>query len=208
MTTQLQTYALTNLARLKDRLTITETTKDAALERIINGATGYIERYCNRRFARATYTNEVHNVNGRDQDYVSLRQVPIVSISSFQYRAGTPSTPSWTSFIADQYEIAGDGLAGLVRVYGGVPYGTNAIRATYIAGFLIDWDNITDITKHTLPDELSDICERIATKLWKRREAEGKTQESFESSSVTWGELIDAGDKEILDKYVRLPEFV
>lgn len=205
---EIQPYALTSLARLKDRLTITDTAKDAALERIINGATGYIERYCNRRFKRATYTNEVHSVNARGQDCVALEQIPVISISAAEYRAGTPSTPNWTSFIADQYEIRGNGKSGLVQIYGGVPYGTNSTRFTYIAGYLIDFTAITDTTKHTLPDELSDICERIATKLWKRREAEGKSQESFESSSVTWETLLTADDKEILDQYKRLPEFV
>lgn len=205
---EIQAYALTSLARLKDRLTITDTTKDAALERIINGATGYIERYCNRRFKRTTHTNEVHTIHARGQDLLSLKQIPVISISALEYRAGTPATPSWTGFTTDQFEISGDGSAGLVRVYGTVPFGTNSVRATYIAGYLIDFTAITDITKHTLPDDLSDICERIATKLWKRREAEGKTQESFESSSVSWGELLDSNDKEILDQYKRLPEFV
>jgi hypothetical protein len=205
---EIQPYALTSLARLKDRLTITDTTKDAALERIINGATGYIERYCNRRFKRTTYTNEIHSVHGRAQDSIALDQIPVISISAAEYRAGTPSTPNWTAFIADQYEIEGSGKSGLVRIYGGVPHGTNSVRFSYIAGYLIDFTAITDITKHTLPDELSDICERIATKLWKRREAEGKAQESFESSSVTWETLLTADDKEILDLYKRLPEFV
>lgn len=205
---EIQPYALTSLARLKNRLQITESAQDAVLERLINSATGYIERYCNRRFLRGTYTNEVHSVNARGQDSVALEQIPVISISSAQYRAGTPGTPNWTSFITDQYEIRGNGKSGLVQIYGGVPYGTNSVRFTYVAGYLIDFTKVTDITFHTLPDDLADVCERIATKLWKRRDAEGKLQEALEGSSVSWGEILTAEEKEILDTYKRLPEFV
>ena len=208
MASELQPHALSNLQRLKGRLQITNTENDAVLERMINGATGYIERYCNRRFKRATYTNEVHNVVGSAQDSILTRQIPVISIASMQYRAGTPATPSWTSFTTDQFEIAGDGMAGIVRVYGGISRGTNNVRLTYTAGFLIDFANITDSALHTLPDEISDLRERIATKLWKKRDGEGKQQSSFDGASVTWENLISESDKEVLDKYVRLPEFV
>lgn len=205
---EIQAYALTSLERLKQRLQITDVKNDAVLERIINGATGYIERHCNRRFKKTTYTNEVHTVHARGQDSIMLRQSPIVTLTSVQYRAGTPSSPSWTSFSADEYELMGDGKSAIVRIYGGVPFGTNAVRATYDAGFLVDFTAVNDITKHTLPDELSDMCERIATKLWKRRESEGKAQEAFEGSSVTWETLLTEEDKDVLEMHTRLPEFV
>lgn len=205
---EIQAYALTSLKRLKARLNITATEKDATLEQMINAATGYIERYCNRRFKKSTYTNEVHTVHARGQDMVALRQAPVVTLTAAQYRAGTPSTPSWTSFIADQYEIAGDGKSGIVRIYGGVPYGTNAVRFSYEAGYLIDFEKVTDPTYHTLPDEIVDICERLATKLWKKRDSEGQSQSSFEGGSIIWEELMTSGDKEILNQYVRVPEFI
>lgn len=205
---EIQPHALTSLARLKQRLTITSVDLDPVLERIINAATGYIEKHCNRRFKKTTYTNEVHTVHARGQDMIALKQVPVVTLTSAQYRAGTPSSPSWTSFIADEFELVEDGKSGLIRIYGGVPYGTNSIRFTYDAGYLIDFTDPTNPSLHTLPDELSDMCERIAVKLWKRRESEGKAQEAFEGGSVTWETLLTGDDQDILDQYARMPEFV
>lgn len=38
----------------------------------------------------------------------------------------------------------------------------------------------------TLPMELVDLCERLVIYLFKRRDSEGKTSESFQESSITW----------------------
>lgn len=38
----------------------------------------------------------------------------------------------------------------------------------------------------TLPMELVDLCERVVVHLFKMRESEGKTSESFQESSITW----------------------
>ena len=207
MATELTTKALTSLPRIKARLTITNADHDSVLERLIMGATDFMQGYCNRTFLRQTYTSEVYSPPARGMDLIALKQVPVISISAAQYRAGTVSSQNWTAFTADQYELQNDGAAGILRIYGGVPYGTNSVRFTYIAGYLIDFTAPAGAT-HTLPFDLSDLCERIVTKLWKRREAEGKTQESFEGSSVTWAELISADDKLILDRYRRTPAFV
>lgn len=207
MATELTSRALTSLSRVKSRLTISSADHDTVLERLIMGASDHIQSFCNRTFKRQTYTNEIYSPPARGMDTLALKQTPVVSISAAEYRAGTPSAPSYTAFTTDQFEIVNDGAAGLVRVYGGVPYGTNAIRFTYIAGYLIDFENPASAT-HTLPFDLSDLCERLVTKLWKRRESEGKTAEALEGSSVSWGELLTKEDREILSRYTRVPSFV
>jgi hypothetical protein len=204
---ELQAHALTSLPRLKARLSITDTGFDSVLERMINASTGLIERHINRRLKEATYTNEVYSVANRGTDTIALNQIPVTVLTSAAYRAGTPSTPSWTAFTTDQYELMNDGASGIVRIYGGVPYGTNAVRFTYTAGFKINFDAIANPAEHTLPEEISDLCERIATRMFKKREAEGKSQEAFEGSSVTWSSLLEDSDKDILAPYLRLPVF-
>ncbi len=201
-------HALTTQQRIKDRLAITGANFDSLFLRLINAVTDFIEGECGgRRFLETVYTSEVYSVHARKQEYVLLKQSPVSVLTSAQYRAGTPSTPNWTSFIVDEYELLEDGKSGLVRIYGGVPYGTNAVRFTYTAGYKIDFPNFGTAT-HTLPADLTDLCERLVTKLFKKREAEGKAVENFEGGGATWKELLDESDQAIIARYRRLPAFV
>ena len=80
-------YALTTLARVKDRLQITIDDNDAVLTRLINSATDFIERECGKsgldrfpndgHFVQKTYTNEVYSVMGKHQERLPLRNAPI-----------------------------------------------------------------------------------------------------------------------------------
>lgn len=201
-------YALTTKTRVKDRLTITGTNFDALLDRLISATTDFIEGECGgRRFKKTTYTSEIYSVHARKQEYILLKQAPVSVLTSAQYRAGTPSTPNWTNFIADEFELLEDGKSGLVRIYGGAPYGVNAVRFTYDAGYLIDFASEVP-PNHTLPQDLTDLCERLVIKLFKKRESEGKQSEGFEGGSVTWKELLDESDQAIIARYRRLPAFV
>lgn len=199
-------YALTTRQRIKDRLTITTVNFDVLIDRLISAATDLIESSTNRRFKRTTYANELHSVRGANPQYIFLKQIPVASIASLQYRAGTPSNPNWGAFSMDYYELLEDGASGIIRVYGGLFAGVNQVRATYDAGYLIDFVNAGTST-HTLPFDLSDLCERIVVKLFKKREAEGRQSESFEGGAVQWRELLDEADKLVINKYRREPPF-
>ena len=201
-------YALTTRDRFKTRLQITNADFDALFDSLIAAVTDLIENKAGRRFLETTYTNEVYSVYGAQPEFVCLKQAPVSSLTSFQYRAGIVSSPSWTDFITDQYELLEDGESGIIRVYGGVPRGVNAIRATYKAGFKIDFTAVTDTTKHTLPFDLTDLAERLVTKLFKRREAEGKQNEAYAGGQVSWKELLDPIDIEIINSYSRPTPFV
>lgn len=202
-----KTYALTTVARLKDRLGVTSSSVDTEYQRMIYSATDFIERACGgRRFQRTTYTNEIYDGNEIGENgslpWLILRNGPLVSISAFEYRAGNVVTPSWTAFITGTYET--DFKTSSLYVYNNLPRGTQNLRVSYVAGYLIDFTNEFDDTLHTLPFELSDLCERLATKLIKRRESEGRSQESFNNSSINWGDFIEAHDRQILANYRRV----
>lgn len=204
---ELPTYALTTLARVKDRLGITSNGADVVLERIIASATDYIEAHCNRRFKRTSYTNELHMITGVNVDSLHLRHAPVTTIASVQYRTGLVSNPTWTSYTTDDYELLGDGKSGIVVLYGTPVSGANNIRVSYTAGYLIDFANPTDTTKHTLPYDLTDLCERLVVKIWRRRESEGKTSEVYQNGQVTWGEIVDKYDRDVISTYQRVPQF-
>lgn len=126
-----------------------------------------------------------------------------------QYRAGLPSTPTWTSYTVDQYELTEDGKTAIVRLYGNIGNGgsqSNTLRATYIAGYLIDWENVGTAT-HTLPGDLTLCAENLVVRAFKRREVAGKTNEGLAGASVAWNKDIDPDDQATIDQYTRLPRF-
>lgn len=204
------TYGLTTKARVKDRLSISEANFDTLLDRLIAGVTDLIEGECGkRRFLRTTYTNEIVTIFNAHQKILTTKHIPLISISSLQYRAGLKSSPNYTDFNNDDWEILDDGSSGLVRVWG-LSADINFVRISYIAGYLIDFANAGETTTvtHTLPYDLSDLAERLTIKLFKRREHEGKLSEAFEGATVAWKDLLDDIDKQIISRYKRLPSFV
>ncbi len=203
---EISTTALTSLARVKNRLTLETSVFDTLLERMINTASARIEGECGRTFKRETVTYELHSKEVPSK-YLFLLKTPVISISAVQYRAGTPSTPVWTSYTTDEFELIGDGKSGIVQVYGVIPVGSNTTRVTYVGGYLIDWDNTTDTTKHTLPYDITDLCERLVVKMFKRRESEGRKNESFDGGSVSYEKLLDSDDVQIINRHRRLPVF-
>lgn len=201
-------WALTKLQRIKDKIGMTTSTLDTLINRLISGATDYIESQTNRRFIETTYSNEVYSISNSQQDFLFLRQTPVSSLTALQYRAGIPSTPNWTNFTADQYELLEDGKSGIVKVYGGLSRGTNSVRASYIAGYKIDFNNVGNTALHNLPSDVVELCERLVIRWLKRRENAGKETESFDNASVTWKDLLDHEDNETINNYKRIPQFV
>ncbi len=194
-------HALTTVARVKSRMEIpvATTTWDALIAELINGATDFIEGECGgRRFKSATHTTELHSLE-RDERFIYLHNYPVTSISAIQYRAGTPATPSWTTFQTDDYEILEDGQFGVLVIHAAV-HGFNVIRVTYVGGYTIDFSTASG----HLPYELSDLCERLASWAFKKRDAEGKSSEGAQEASVSWFRGLSDDDKRILSRYSRL----
>ncbi|SRR5258708_1948778 len=205
-------YALTTLERVKDRLGITNTNSDAVLTRLINGMTDFIEKQCGgRRFLQSTYANELYSVYSPRAEYVVLKQAPVASISSFQFSVSQPPTSSkvWQDFLAVNWELLEDGKSGIIRVYRSLFKGINVARCSYVAGYLIDWPNAGNGTTHTLPADLTDLCERLVSIEYKRRNSEGKDREGMQQSIIIWSkDLFSGQDMEIINSYNRLPIFV
>lgn len=78
-------------------------------------------------------------------------------------------------------------------------------RAPY-SSIVVDYKQTTSTSGSDpdLPAELIDVCERAVVKLFKQRESEGKTSESFEESSITWREnLFTAEMRATIKNYRR-----
>lgn len=216
-------YALTTPERIKQILVIPESNTgwDTVLGTMVAECTEYIETTCNREFASRTgdetlntYNLEVYD-GGRDySEFLVLRQAPVSqlpdpldphgSVSLFQFRSGSPQNPVWTDMPLTNWELHRNGTTGLIRVYGGLYQGTNNLRVTYVAGYKINWANQYDRTKHTLPLDLTALCERMVIKMFKRRESYGKISEAAgEGVSTNWRDAVEVEDQQVLDNYSR-----
>ncbi|HEY3742447.1 MAG TPA: phage head-tail connector protein [Bryobacteraceae bacterium] len=129
----------------------------------------------------------------------------ISGLLSFQWRSGTPSNPNWTSFITDQYELDQQGRAGIIRVYGSIPgLYNNMIRATYVAGFPVDWQNAGNGSTHQLPSDLTNLCENLVVRIYKRRLLDGKASEAIQGATTSWRDALDAFDQNVINNYRRV----
>jgi len=192
--------ALTTLERVKTKLEITTADYDAPLEMIINEVSIYIEVYCSRKFLADDYEDIYNGDNIKTALF--LRQFPINSITSFQYRSGTVSSPSWVDINSDSYEL--DGLLDALTIYTPVPSGRNNLKVVYNAGYLIDFTKIGDDTLHTLPLDLTMACESISIKTFLMRKSQGKASESFEGANIDWNEAMSKENANILSNYQKI----
>lgn len=129
----------------------------------------------------------------------------ISGLISFQWRAGTPSNPNWTAFITDQFELEEQGHSGIIRVYGVMPrLYSNMLRATYVAGYPIAWQNAGNGSTHQLPADLTSVCENLVTRIYKRRLLDGKASENIQGATTSWRDQLDAFDRTIIANYKRV----
>lgn len=198
-------HALTTLARVKDRLRIDRDEFDLVLQRLINAATDTIEgpNGCSRRFKETTYSNQLINVKAAAATRIILPHAPVTALTSLQYRQGSVATPTWTSYTSNDYELEGDGSSGIIQMYATPPQGPNLLRATYTAGYKIAWGSAGDTATHTLPADITDLCEQLVAKAYKRRDYPGRTTESTNGSSVTYTMELDKEQKQTLARYAR-----
>lgn len=186
---------------------------DTVLVRLINYATNYINNECGRTsFVQQTYANDTYSIDSGRQDTLILRNTPVFSISSFQWRAGTPTNPQWTDFVADQYELIDPRTdppsgtvwypSGMVRVYGVLPrLYSNMIRASYVAGYPVNWANAEDRSTHWLPGDITNVCENLVVRRFKRRQLAGQSSQALEGATTSWRSEIDAEDLDVLGQY-------
>lgn len=100
--------ALTTVAEVKDALSITVSTYDGTIARVINAASDWFVRQTGRRFDRGTVTE---TFTGHGFDKVLLSRFPLVSITSISFKGSALS--------ASDYAIY-DANAGIIQKVNGV----------------------------------------------------------------------------------------
>ena len=194
--------ALTTLARLKAVMGIGSDSNDSALIMMINQATGFIEQYTKRRLNSQTYTNEEYDGTGNAS--LVLKQFPVTDLSSFQYNQAEDNSDDWQTYNTNDYWWYDDGRIHMRT--GRLMERTQKYRATYTAGYLIDFDNENDPSLHTLPPELEYACQQLVSGLFNKRSSGGIQTSKIGDQSITYtSELMNSPEiKAILDKYAQI----
>jgi len=203
--------ALTTLARAKSFLEISGGSKDDVLSILINQVTGSIEQYLKRKLLSQTYTNEVYD--GPGGDTLVLRQFPVTTFTQLQVNVSGDSSADWQTIDSARYFSYEDGRVTLnVAIPGFLDgrdgYFTKApkkYRATYVAGFLIDFDNENNPVLHTLPQELEYACLKMLSAVFNSRKSEGLQSIKVGDISMTFKKAVmgDQEVKDILGKYTN-----
>lgn len=195
-------YAITTRTKVKTFLGISGSGSDTVIDELINAVTDYIEKFCGgRRFLRGTISNEAYDTD-EGQSKIFLKQLPVASLSAVEYRAGTISSPTWIAYDANGYLLyAGEGY---VRFFSRLPKVAQGLRFTYVAGYLIDFNNEGNTTLHTLPYDLSLVATELVAKIHDTRKNMGVQSLATEGQSVTFASIAESltdGMKQILSRY-------
>lgn len=143
----LNSNALCSLSDVKESLGLASsyTAKDNLIIRKINQASQQIANYCDRVFATDDYVEEI---NGTHTDEFSLKQRPINTLTSVEYRGTTENLDNWYAINSNYYFY--DATAGIVKLLFHAKGRWNAWRVTYNAGYT------------TIPSDLAEACASLA----------------------------------------------
>lgn len=159
--------ALTTLDRAKSFLGISGDSQDTRLTIMINQITGSIEQFLSRKLLSQVYTNEEYDGTGTDT--LVLKQYPVTAFSKLEVNVSGDATASWETIDTSRYFWYEDGRVVLLSPVGGfldVDAGVfldqpRKYRATYTAGYEIDFSNENDPAQHTLPPEIEYSCLKL-----------------------------------------------
>jgi len=163
---------------------------DLLLEELINAVTDFIERYCNRRFKKTTYTDVL--LDGNSTQYLFLDNYPIVIVTTIYWHY---------VFVADELIDSDEYIVyaneGYVYKSGGWTKGNQNIKITYDAGY--------DFATDGIPAELQYIANSLVKSGFMDKGKEGITSERMGNYSVSYSaDSIPAEIKVKMNQWRRL----
>jgi len=202
---------LTTLDKVKALLGITDNSKDTLLTDFIAQITSFVQTACGGRIFEVADYEEIYDYP--DGVILFLKQYPIDPTDfTLSYRTGTISSPTWVAYSADDFLIySKEGYVRFVSAYGGNSFDTankfKGLKVEYTAGYLIDWTDEYDPTKHNLPADLTAVAGQLCVKMYNKKSSSGISSESTEGQSINYGSITDSDlsseQKTILGSYMR-----
>ncbi|HOB89784.1 MAG TPA: phage head-tail connector protein [Candidatus Colwellbacteria bacterium] len=196
---------LTTLAKVKSHLGIraSNTTKDAILNQIITGVSGFVEQITNRKFGIQTYTERI---DGDDSDEIFLKQYPVVDLISLEIDDEAIGVDAEEE---DETLIVDNEIGSIWRDLG-FAEGRKNIKVVYTAGYNppVDTDESSDGSDEdsgaeSFPNSLEGAVIRMVARVYERRTAEGVSSVSPGSFSVQYKDFIDDDIQQIIDSHKK-----
>jgi hypothetical protein len=177
--------ALTTLATVKTELSITGSSDDAYLERLIDAASAFIASYCRREFHSQSSIAE--KVAGHGGKFLTVAVTPITTLTSISYDGSAVGS--------DNYEIH-DADAGLIYALGAWVWTADHLQSigqealgrrerklytvTYDGGYVTPEQG----GSVTLPKDLEDACISLVVMRYRQkgRDPAVKTERLMEAS--------------------------
>ena len=178
------------------------------LERLINAASGYIERMTDRRFGRKDYVEDHH---GSGWQELCLNQYPIVEVKSIiDTENGQVISPESYSF-SDTGEIGvlyRDGGWADRAFFGGLANdkvsSKRYLRATYTAGYILPKDG-TEHAASDLPFDLQYAIWQMVQQQWNLSNNGANGLSAFTISDVSWtfDKELNSQVQNVIEQYRR-----
>lgn len=125
------------------------TAQKAQVDALLNVATEFIEKDCNRTFLAATYTDEEHN--GVIHESIFVKNTPLNSVTNVKIicHASTESSDDITTYLST--EVLFEPETGEIKLRNGArfPHGFRNVKITYNGGFT------------TVPKPIEYLCANI-----------------------------------------------
>lgn len=191
-------FALTTRQKVKDYVGINDTNSDAVIDEMINSVSEFIRGFCGGRDFLSQQYIETYDTR-KNHRKLFLKQYPATVVSTVEYRSGIPTAVVWVTYDPNSY--LSYLKEGYVYFYGFLPEIHQGIRITYTAGYLIDFTNEFDTTKHTLPFDLTLAATSIIGLEINTRKAKGISLEMTEGQKIQYLRVVDDEVKNILSRY-------
>ena len=173
--------SITTKEKVKAYLGLSGVTNDTLIDELIKNATASIERFCNRSFTEASYTEYFDTIAGNSK--IFLRNYPVASLTSVKYRSGTWGAITWESLNVNDYLLNDNGKVAFSFPF---PEAEKYLQIVYTGGYKINFDEELDDTFHTLPFDLTQVATEIVAQLFNLRTSVGISNESTEGQSITY----------------------
>jgi len=183
--------ALTTLNNVKTYIGITGTEWDIRLEQLINNASGLIETFCDRKFAKQDFTE---TICGSIETMLTVKQYPVNQILYIKIDDEEITDYSMTQNDAEKgiiyRETGWDILTKCIGIICDPSEKLRNIEISYNAGYILPKDDSPPDNPRNLPYDLEDIVLRIIRDYYNNLNfAAVQTSnglQSFSISDITW----------------------
>lgn len=175
---------LTTTAKVKSYLQISSTNYDSLIETIVKGISSSIETYLNREVGEQERTEYF---DGSEKALI-LSSYPLQGEGLVvQVNRGTNLSPSWENVSGNDYDVEVE--VGVIALKYAVSSGIRRVRVTYTGGYA------------EVPFDLELVATQLSAKSFDQRKAQGKSKETYSTTSIDWINTLTDEQKAVLNKY-------